>query len=175
MSGIRPARDKRTTSARHRNVAGIMIARNAATRTPTADSRLPRLVSMEPVRRAFGVADVGDIDIWSARVHPSPPRSPQGSRLCDGPGPSQPYPDRTTAEDPVGAWAGSRYGRWSSRGRTRTCDPLTRNGHGRVLGIRKLSAWRPGNPDENPETGPNRTRPTVPTPYPAKKSATREV
>src|SRR6266487_3746701 len=63
----------------------------------------------------------------------------------------------------------------NSRGGTRTPDPLTRNGHGRVVGIRNLSAWRPGNPDENPETGPNRTRPTVPTPYPAKKSATREV
>ena len=48
MSGIRPARDKRTTWARHRTGAGIMIAANAATSTPTADSRLPRFVSMEP-------------------------------------------------------------------------------------------------------------------------------
>src|SRR5207247_92825 len=63
----------------------------------------------------------------------------------------------------------------NSRGGTRTPDPLTRNGLARVLGSRKLSAWRPGNLDANPETRPNRTRPTVPTPYPAKKSATREV
>jgi hypothetical protein len=63
----------------------------------------------------------------------------------------------------------------SSRGRTRTCDPLTRNRPARLLGSRKLSGWRAGNPDENPETGPNRTQPTVPTPYPAKKSVTREV
>src|SRR5690242_5770308 len=62
----------------------------------------------------------------------------------------------------------------SSRGRTRTCDPVTRNRPARVLGNRKLSDWRLGNPDENPETGPNRTRPTVPTSYPAKESATRD-
>ncbi len=63
----------------------------------------------------------------------------------------------------------------SSRGGTRTPDPLTRNRPACVLGSRKLSGWRAGNPDENPETGPNRTLPTVPTPYPAKKSVTREV
>src|SRR5438477_4344283 len=47
----------------------------------------------------------------------------------------------------------------SSRGRTRSCDPLTQNRPGRVLGNRKLGVWRLGNPDETPETGPNRTRP----------------
>src|SRR5213079_44817 len=46
MSGICPARDNRTTSARHRTGAGIRITPSAATSTPTADSRLPRLVIM---------------------------------------------------------------------------------------------------------------------------------
>src|SRR5216683_456127 len=49
----------------------------------------------------------------------------------------------------------------SYRGSTRTCEPLTRNRPAGVLGSRKLSGWRAGNPDEHPETGPNRTRPTV--------------
>src|SRR5947208_5324103 len=49
-----------------------------------------------------------------------------------------------------------------SRGRTRTCDPLTRNGHGLALGSRTVNSWRAGNPGENSETHPKRTRPTVP-------------
>ena len=62
----------------------------------------------------------------------------------------------------------------SSRGRTRTCDPLTPNGHDRVLGRRKIRDWRAGNPEETSETHPNRTRPTVPEPYRAKRSETSE-
>src|SRR6266699_2885684 len=54
----------------------------------------------------------------------------------------------------------------SSRGRTRTCDPLTRNRRACVLGSRKQSGWRAGNPDANPEAHTNRTRQTVPTPHP---------
>ena len=50
----------------------------------------------------------------------------------------------------------------SSRGRTRTCDPLTPNGHDRVLGRRKIRDWRAENPEETSETHPKRTCPTVP-------------
>src|SRR5437879_7397036 len=64
--------------------------------------------------------------------------------------------------------------RRSSRGRTRTCDPFTRNGQGIVPASGKANSWRVGNPDANPETRPNRTRQTVPEPHRAKRRETSE-
>src|SRR5437762_13897865 len=85
MSGIRPARDRRTTSTRHRTGAGIMIATNAATSTATADSRLPRLVSMEELRNSRGRTRTCDPPVNSRLLYQLSYSGRRGQISCEQP------------------------------------------------------------------------------------------